>query len=57
MLLLQEFLVHADVNEVYNYRIPCRQKLNPTVHPITRITDVNTLYDYLEEATGSRTAQ
>ncbi|CAK9048555.1 Polycystin-2 (Curly up) (Cup) (Polycystic kidney disease 2 protein homolog) (Transient receptor potential cation channel subfamily P member 2) [Durusdinium trenchii] len=25
-------------------------KLNPTVHPITRITDVNTLYDYLEEA-------
>eukprot|EP00913_Durusdinium_trenchii_P003556 g3289.t1 len=27
-----------------------RMKLNPTVHPITRITDVNTLYDYLEEA-------
>ena len=29
----------------------CRQKLNPMIHPITRITDVNTLYDYLEEAT------
>ena len=28
----------------------CRQKLNPMIHPITRITDVNTLYDYLEEA-------
>eukprot|EP00438_Fugacium_kawagutii_P030524 Skav213652 [mRNA] locus=scaffold2012:360810:369855:- [translate_table: standard] len=26
-----------------------RMKLNPTVHPITRITDVHTLYDYLEE--------
>ncbi|CAL1172190.1 unnamed protein product [Cladocopium goreaui] len=24
-------------------------KLNPMIHPITRITDVNTLYDYLEE--------
>lgn len=26
-----------------------RMKLNPMIHPITRITDVNTLYDYLEE--------
>ena len=26
------------------------QKLNPTTHPITRITDVDTLYEYLEDA-------
>ena len=32
------------------------QKLNPTHHPITRITDVDTLYAYLEDARPSTQA-